>query len=141
MNNDAGRGPNRRRIRRPNQKKKKQGVKNNQHQEDCKKQSQNEESSEKNQRPETEQRTGHVHLRSIASMERLRDRVEVASHELRRLREENTALSQRIQELKTGPRVETSASFISFDNDPELLRRKITNYIEAIDRYLEKESE
>lgn len=81
----------------------------------------------------------HISLKSIGSLERLRDRVENAAHELKRLREENQALLERIKELETRPNLDPHASLLSIENDPELLRRKINGFIEAIDRYLENE--
>lgn len=81
----------------------------------------------------------HVSLKSIGSLERLRDRVATAAHELKRLREENQALTERLQELEARPDVEGQGTFLSLEQDPELLRRKIHGFIEAIDRYLENE--
>ena len=79
-------------------------------------------------------------LGSMASLERLRDRVEVAAREMKRLREENRALADRVKELESRPAVEPHGTFLSLDHDPELLKRKISGFIEAIDEYLEKES-
>ena len=75
----------------------------------------------------------------MGSLERLRDRVENVAHELKRLREENQALSERIRELESRPGVDAQGTFLSLDHDPEQLRRKISGFIEAIDRYLERE--
>ena len=41
--------------------------------------------------------------------------------------------------LKSHPEVEAQGTFLSLEHDPELLRRKISGFIEAIDRYLENE--
>ena len=82
---------------------------------------------------------GMVQMKGLGSLERLRDRVEVAAHELKRLREENEALSRRVRELESNPSGEPKASLLTSDQDPELLKRKITGFIEAIDRYLERE--
>lgn len=99
-------------------------------------------------RPERERRSAsasgqddveRVTLAGIASLERLRDRVEVAAHEMKRLREENRALAERIKELEARPAVDPHGTFLSLDHDPDLLRRKITGFIEAIDHYLERE--
>lgn len=84
-------------------------------------------------------RSPHVSLKSTQSLERLRDRIETAAHELRRLREENQALAERIKELESHPNVSEQGAFLSLDHDPELLRRKISGFIEVIDRYLERE--
>lgn len=82
---------------------------------------------------------GNVRLRSSGSLERLRDRVENVAHELKHLREENQALSERIKELESRPNVAPQGTFLSLEHDPDLLRRKINGFIEAIDRYLENE--
>jgi hypothetical protein len=79
-----------------------------------------------------------VPLRNSASLERLRDRIELATHELRRLREENTALAERIRDLEGRP-VEHQETPLQIDHDPEILRLKIDGFIEAIDRYLGKD--
>lgn len=84
-------------------------------------------------------RSKPVGLKSITSLERLRDRVETAAHELKRLREENKALSERVKELEARPEVEPQGTFLSLDHDPEMLRRKVSGFIDAIDRYLESE--
>ncbi|MEX0747181.1 MAG: hypothetical protein WD275_04210 [Rhodothermales bacterium] len=81
----------------------------------------------------------NVQLRGIASLERLRDRVDVAAHELKRLREENEGLRGRVGELEARPNVSTRDSVPSIEHDPEVLRKKIGGFIEAIDRYLERE--
>ncbi len=81
----------------------------------------------------------HVSLKGLGSLERLRDRVETAAHELKRLREENQALAERVRELESHPEAEVQGTFLSLEHDPELLSRKITGFIEAIDRYLENE--
>lgn len=84
-------------------------------------------------------RTPNVSLKSAQSLERLRDRIETAAHELKRLRDENQALSERIKELEARPNVAPEGTFLSLEHDPELLRRKISGFIEVIDRYLERE--
>jgi hypothetical protein len=78
-------------------------------------------------------------LKGLQSLERLRDRVEQAAREISRLREENTMLARRLSEMEARPAVDPEGSPLSFDEDPEVLRRKITGFIEAIDRYLEGE--
>lgn len=89
----------------------------------------------------SEKRAGQdkVVLKSLNSLERLRDRVETAAHELKRLRDENQALSERIKELESRPHVDKHGTYLSLDHDPEILRRKISGFIESIDQYLEKE--
>ncbi len=81
------------------------------------------------------QRGGMIHLKSRQSLERLRSRVQEATRELRRLREENERLSERIAALESAP----AGSRIGLDEDPEVLEQKIKGFIEAIDRYLESD--
>ncbi|MEX0599644.1 MAG: hypothetical protein WD021_00525 [Rhodothermales bacterium] len=80
-----------------------------------------------------------VSLKGMASLERLRDRVEAAASEMERLREENETLLQRVKKLETRPDVDPRGTFLSLDHDPEELKRKIASFIDAIDSYLEKE--
>lgn len=80
-----------------------------------------------------------VPLKGSSSLKRLRDRVETAAHELKRLREENKALSDRLEQLELNPSVSDEGTLLTFEEDPELLRRKIETFIEAIDRYLQEE--
>jgi hypothetical protein len=75
----------------------------------------------------------------MGSLERLRDRIEVAAHELKRLREENDGLRQRIGELEARPDAGSKGTLPSIEHDPEVLRKKIGGFIEAIDRFLERE--
>jgi len=140
MGNDAGNGPNRRRKRRPNQKSRNRNERKNQNPANRKSPPQGKQADIQKKTPDTAPKSGTAHLKSISSLERLRDRVDVAALELRRLREENVALSERLQMLETSAHKPVRPSFFSAEHDPEVLRRKINNYIEAIDRYLESES-
>ena len=79
---------------------------------------------------------GLARLRNPRSLERLRDRVQEAADELERLREENAALRERIEALETRPPVDPDATMLTFDEDPEALRRKVESFIDAIDAYL-----
>lgn len=78
-------------------------------------------------------------LEGIASLERLRDRIETAARHMTRLRKENAALAERIKELETRPAVDPNSTFLTLDEEPEQLKRRVTAFIEAIDRYLESE--
>jgi hypothetical protein len=78
-------------------------------------------------------------LERIASLERLRDRVETTARQMRRLREENAALSERIKELERRPDVDPAGTFLTLEEEPEQLKRRIAAFIEAIDGYLERE--
>jgi len=82
-----------------------------------------------------------VRLKSPQSLERLRDRVKKAAHELERLRKENTALAERIRQLETRPAVDFDGTVLAFDEDPEALREKVESFIRSIDTYLAKEEE
>ncbi len=81
---------------------------------------------------------GPSSLKSVRSLRRLRDRVERAAHELRVLREENTSLQHRIAELEaaSGKGAEQQKPF--FESDPEVVKKKVEGFIEAIDRYLDE---
>ena len=81
-----------------------------------------------------------VQLQSLRSLERLRDRVETASLELKRLRQENRIMAERIRALEENMGAPSEGTTISFDESPELLQRKISNFIEALDQYLEKDN-
>lgn len=73
------------------------------------------------------------------ALERLRTQVERAVRTIRRLRQENERLQARVEELETHPNLDRDDTFVSFDEDPEILRRKINGFIEAIDRRLAKD--
>ena len=84
---------------------------------------------------------GTVPLKSTASLERLRDRVELAAQELTRLRKENDALTARLRELETRPAVKPDETLLALEESPEAVRRKVEGFIEAIDRYLSREQQ
>lgn len=73
----------------------------------------------------------------LAALERLRNRVEAAVAEIERLREENAALAERVDELTAHDVVRgESAPALPLEGDPEALRQKVEAFIEAIDRML-----
>ncbi len=81
-------------------------------------------------------------LRGPQSLERLRDRVQQATEELRRLRLENAALSERISKMESAaPFNLEEGTAVYLEEDSETLRRKVTSFIEAIDKYLEQGKE
>ncbi len=82
-----------------------------------------------------------VHLKSSPSLERLRERVKQAVHELDRLRKENAALAERIRHLETRPDVDLDGTVLAFEADPDVLREKVEGFIKTIDTYLAKENE
>ena len=85
--------------------------------------------------------SGPVHLKSSPSLERLRERVKEAVHELDRLRKENAALAERIRQLETRPDVDLDGTVLAFEADPDVLREKVEGFIKTIDTYLAKENE
>ena len=87
------------------------------------------------QKGEAPQGEGPVLLKSIKSLERLRDRIQTAATEIIRMREENAALSSRLQRMESQPDIPENSA-LQLDEDPEVLRQKVSGFIEAIDRYL-----
>ena len=81
--------------------------------------------------------TKNVGLKGTRALRKLRDRVELAANELMRLREENTALQQRIEELESMPAGDGGEGLLFLDTDPETLKRKVEGFIQSIDNYLE----
>ena len=84
---------------------------------------------------------GPVHLKSSPSLERLRERVKQAVHELDRLHKENAALAERIRHLETRPDIDLDGTVLAFEADPDVLRKKVEGFIKTIDTYLAKENE
>jgi hypothetical protein len=76
-------------------------------------------------------------LKGSQSLERLRDRVELAARELVRLRQENEALARRIAGMEQSGSSDDIGLAMELGEDPESLRRKVAGFVEAIDRYLE----
>lgn len=82
-----------------------------------------------------------VHLKSLQSLERLRERVKQAAHELERLRKENAALAEGIEQLETHPDIDLDGTMFTFDADPDVLREKVEGFIKTIDAYLARENQ
>ncbi|MEM1093612.1 MAG: hypothetical protein AAGJ10_03335 [Bacteroidota bacterium] len=80
-----------------------------------------------------------VHLKGNRSLERLQERVELTLLEVNRLREENAALAQRLHALEANPLAHLDAEYVAFDESPEVLKRKVDQFIAAIDTYLGQE--
>lgn len=70
----------------------------------------------------------------------LREQVQQAVTTIERLRAENEDLRQRVEELRGRPDVSADKTVLALDDDPEELRNRITDFIEAIDTYLEEEA-
>ena len=79
---------------------------------------------------------GPARLKSPQSLARLRDRVQEAADQLTRLREENEALRARIEQLEQRPVVDPDLTLLTFEDDPDALRRKIAGFIATLDDYL-----
>jgi hypothetical protein len=79
------------------------------------------------------ERTGNE--AGLHSLERLRDRVELAARELERLRQDNRELADRVAELETTATGEHHPAMINYE-EPEAMRRKVQGFIDAIDRVL-----
>ncbi len=90
---------------------------------------------------EKPKRRGSVHLQSPQSLVRLRERVKQAAHELERLRKENAALAERIEQLETHPDINLDGTVFAFDADPDVLREKVEGFIKTIDAYLARENQ
>lgn len=67
----------------------------------------------------------------------LSHRVTQAVQQIEQLREENERLRERVEELEAKPAYPEEESVIAIDNDPEVLRERINNFIDVIDTYLE----
>jgi len=71
------------------------------------------------------------------SLDRLREHVDAAAREVARLRRENQQLSQSLRELWSKASEEGRGTTLSLEDDPEVLRLKIQEFISAVDHYLE----
>lgn len=82
----------------------------------------------------------HLSAEHRPVLRRLHRRVEQTRETIERLRTENQRLRQRVEELEAEPRVPKDKAVLTLDDDPEELREQITDFIGAIDTYLETES-
>lgn len=71
------------------------------------------------------------------TVRRLYRKVEDAAETIERLRAENQRLRQRVQELEAQPAFPDAETVLALDDDPDELREQITDFINAIDAYLE----
>lgn len=87
-------------------------------------------------------RKGTVHMKSPKSLERLRDRVGEAAREILRLREENAALAERLEALEAQQAsLPPGGTLVTFEKDPEALRKQVEHFIQTIDQYLDQEKQ
>jgi len=81
---------------------------------------------------------GPVHLKGTRSLERLRDRIDLAVKELARLRDENAALQKQLDSFQSHGIESMDGTPVVFTESPSALKSKVENFIEAIDRYIEQ---
>ena len=77
--------------------------------------------------------------RSARALERLRNRIELVSKELHRLREENASLQREVEELQMRGLGGVDGTPIVFTDNPAALRAKVEGFIESIDAYLDQQ--
>ncbi len=78
--------------------------------------------------------------RSAEALRNLGRLVRQAARELRRLKEENAALSAQLKELEAGRVVDPGLITVTFDEEPEELHHQVKSFIKAIDTYLAETS-
>jgi FtsZ-binding cell division protein ZapB len=71
------------------------------------------------------------------TMRRLHRRVAQAVDTIEELRAENERLRERIEQLEERPVLPDDKAVLTLDDDPEALRSRVTDFIDAIDAYLE----
>jgi hypothetical protein len=72
------------------------------------------------------------------AVRRLSRRVAQAVDTIEQLRAENARLRRRVEELEAGPDLPDDETLLSLDDDPDALRDRITQFIDAIDACLER---
>ena len=80
----------------------------------------------------------HLPTEHRDAMRRLSRRVRQAVDTIERLRAENERLRRRVEELEAGPDLPDDETHLSLDDDPDALRERITDFIDAIDACLER---
>jgi len=70
-------------------------------------------------------------------LRRLHRRVQQATETIEQLRAENEQLRTQVQKLKDRPVLPDDKTVLALDDDPEALRSRIDDFIDAIDAYLE----
>lgn len=88
---------------------------------------------------ETDEEDGLSPISSVHQdvVRRLRTKVDRAATLLEQLQAENERLRRRVEELEQQPSVPDDKAVLTLDDDPETLRDQISDFIEAIDTYLE----
>lgn len=72
------------------------------------------------------------------AIRRLSRRVAQAVDTIEQLRAENERLRRRVEELEAGPDRPDDETVLSLEDDPDALRDRITQFIDAIDACLER---
>lgn len=78
------------------------------------------------------------HMDGTRSLERLRDRVDLAVKELRRLREENGALRKELAAARKTKTAPEDGSTIHFNESPGELRKQVQVLIDVLDDHIEQ---
>ena len=77
-----------------------------------------------------------IALRGAKSLRRLRDRVEAAAREIKRLRQQNRKLAEQIAELEAASNMEPTNTVLTFDENEQEFLDRINKFIKTIDNYL-----
>lgn len=79
----------------------------------------------------------HLPPEHRAVVRRLRAQVQRAAAALEHLQAENERLRHRVEELEQRPALKPETTTLVLDDDPDVLRNRISSFIDAIDTYLE----
>jgi len=79
----------------------------------------------------------HLPAEHRDTLQRLHRRVQDAVETIERLRAKNRELQQRVEELEARPTFPENDTVVALDDDPDELRAQITDFIDAIDTFLE----
>ncbi|MDA1028243.1 MAG: hypothetical protein O3B41_04215 [Bacteroidetes bacterium] len=82
---------------------------------------------------------GSLHLKGTRSLESLRIRIDLASRELYRLREENHLLQRELDAVRHRGQAPSEGTSFIFSESPAVLQAKLESYIRVVDRYIELE--
>ncbi|NBB99484.1 MAG: hypothetical protein GVY15_01310 [Bacteroidetes bacterium] len=78
-----------------------------------------------------------VRHKSRRALEQLRDRVADALDEIKRLRQENARLADRLRALQEAAGIDDpNRTVLSIDEHPEAARRKVEQFVRALDQYI-----
>ncbi len=88
--------------------------------------------------PDNEDDLPHLPPEYRAVVRRLRAQVDRATSALHRLQAENQRLRRRVQELEEHPALQPDATTFVLDDEPNVLRERISSFIDAIDTVLEE---